>query len=99
MFDKDRQDLSRLIELRAAIPQLAARTSSSLIPERVLTWTTAARAELCEQIVAEDRVGQFVTRCQVLATAVAAGSRDDALAAVASIDGTRNGAEGPGQQH
>jgi ABC-type oligopeptide transport system ATPase subunit len=92
-YTEDSHDLQRLIALRAAIPELATRTSAEMTPEPVLHVVRQARRVLCEALAAGGRVNEFAAQCQDLSTAVKGGERERALSIVRSIDHARTGAE------
>ncbi|BCW48003.1 dipeptide/oligopeptide/nickel ABC transporter ATP-binding protein [Arthrobacter sp. StoSoilB13] len=85
-------DLDRLIELRAAILELAPRTSADTTPTAVLTLVEEARAKLCRALSADGQAEEFLGRYRDLATAIEAGNRERARTLVGSLDGPRDSA-------
>lgn len=91
-FAENPDDLARLVGLRAAIPELAARTSASMTPDPVLGRVDEARKGLCGALAASGQALRFAARCQELSGAIRGGERELALSLVSSIDDARTGA-------
>jgi ABC-type oligopeptide transport system ATPase subunit len=87
-FAESRNDLARLIALRAAIPELAARTSAAMTPAPVLAQVEEARQDICGELLATGEATEFAARCEELASAIRSGARDRALRLVESIGST-----------
>ena len=85
-FAENPDDLTRLVSLRAAIPELAARTSAAMTPDLVLRRIDEARNGLCGALAGRARALQFAAQCQELSAAINGGERERALALVGSID-------------
>jgi ABC-type oligopeptide transport system ATPase subunit len=85
-FAENPDDLTRLVGLRAAIPELAARTSAAMTPDLVLRRVDEARKDLCGALADSGRAMEFAARCQELSAAIKGGERERALALVGSID-------------
>ena len=79
-------DLTRLVGLRAAIPELSARTSAGMTPDLVLRRVDEARKDLCGALAGSGRALEFTARCQELSSAINGGDRERALALVSSIE-------------
>jgi len=80
-------DVDSLIDLRAAVLELAPRTSEAMTPDAVLTPVQEARARLCGAVSARGQSGVLVGRIRDLADAIDAGDRGRARALVGSLDG------------
>jgi len=80
-------DVENLIDLRAAVLELAPRTSEAMTPADVLTHAQEARARLCCALSASGESGVLVGRIRDLAAALDAGDRARARALVGSLDG------------
>ena len=85
-FAEDPDDLTRLVGLRAAIPELSARTSAGMTPDLVLRRVDEARKDLCGALAGSGRALEFTARCQELSAAINGGDRERALALVSSIE-------------
>jgi ABC-type oligopeptide transport system ATPase subunit len=85
-FAESPADIGRLIDLRAAIPELAARTRAEMTPEPVQSLVAEARKGHCGALAASGQTNQFVARCQEMAAAIKAGDRGLAQALVTSLD-------------
>jgi len=79
-------DLDSLIDLRAAILELAPRTSEAMTPAAVVTHVREARARRCSARTAEGQSGFLVGRIRDLAAAMDAGDQERARALVSSLD-------------
>jgi ABC-type oligopeptide transport system ATPase subunit len=80
-------DVESLIDLRAAVLELAPRTSEAMTPAAVLTPVQEARARLCGAVSARGQSRVLVGRIRDLADAIDAGDRARARALVGSLDG------------
>jgi ABC-type oligopeptide transport system ATPase subunit len=85
-FAESPDDLTRLVGLRAAIPELAARTSAAMTPDPVLRRVDEARMGLCGALAGSGRTLEFAAQCQELSAAIRERERERALALVSSID-------------
>ena len=85
-FAENPDDLTRLVGLRAAIPELSARTSAGMTPDLVLRRVDEARKDLCGALAGSGRALEFAARCQELWAAINGGERERALALVSSIE-------------
>lgn len=85
-FSQRPSDLRRLVELRAAILELAARTSVVTTSQDVGDRAEEARQALCSALAASGRSDQFAMRCQELCAAIAAGERERAFILVSTLD-------------
>lgn len=85
-FFDEPASISRLVELRAAIPELAVRTSAEMTPETVMTAVAQARRGLCGAAAARGDARQMAAHCEALATAIRTGDRIQALALVSTLD-------------
>ena len=92
-FADDPDDLTRLVGLRAAIPELAARTSAGMTPDSLLSRVEEARRGLCGSLAGSGRALRFAAQCQELMAAINGGDRERALALVSSIDNGQTRAE------
>jgi ABC-type oligopeptide transport system ATPase subunit len=88
-FHETTDDLGRLTAVRAAIPELAARTSAAMTPAPVLTQVEEARKDICGELLATGEATGFAARCEELAAAISSGARDRALRLVESMGSTR----------
>lgn len=79
-------DVDSLIDLRAAVLELAPRTSEAMTPAAVLTHLQEARARRCGDLSAHGKSGVLVERIHELAAAIDAGDRGRARALVSSLD-------------
>jgi ABC-type oligopeptide transport system ATPase subunit len=85
-FAENPDDLDPLVNLRAAIPELAARTSAAMTPDSMLSRVEEARTGLCAALAESGRALRFAAQCQELTAAIRGGDRDRALHLVSSID-------------
>lgn len=99
-FAENADDPARLVGLRAAITELAARTSAAMTPDLVLRRVDEARKGLCVALAGRGQALEFAARCQELSAAINGGERERALALVSSIDDnqTRTTQTGVGQR-
>jgi ABC-type oligopeptide transport system ATPase subunit len=88
-FAENPDDLAHLVDVRAAIPELAARTSAGMTPEPLLSRVDEARRELCGALALSGRALRFAAQCQELTAAIRGGDRERALQLVGSIDDTQ----------
>jgi ABC-type oligopeptide transport system ATPase subunit len=88
-FAEDPDDLARLVDLRAAILELAARTSAAMTPDLLLSRVDEARRGRCAALAGSGRALRFAAQCQELTTAIRRGDRETALQLVSSIDDTQ----------
>ena len=79
-------DVDRLIELRAAVLELAPRASEAMTPAAMLTHVQETRARRCGALRASGRSKVFVRRIRDLAAAIEAGDRQRARTLVSSLD-------------
>jgi ABC-type sulfate/molybdate transport systems ATPase subunit len=79
-------DVDSLIDLRAAILELAPRTSEAMTPSAMLTHVQEARARRCGARSASGQSGVLVERIRELAAAIDAGDRGRARALVSLLD-------------
>jgi ABC-type oligopeptide transport system ATPase subunit len=87
-FHEGTDDVLRLIALRAAIPELATRTSAAMTPASVLGQVDEARKEICVELVDTGRASDFAASCKELASAIRRGARDRAVVLVESMGST-----------
>lgn len=80
------RDVDRLIDLRAAVLELAPRTSEAMTPAAMLTHVQEARARRCGAGSASGQSGVLVERIRELAAAIDAGDRRRARALVSLLD-------------
>ena len=92
-FAEDPDDLARLVSLRAAIPELAARTSAGMTPDSLLSRVEEARRGLCGSLAGSGRALRFAAQCQELTAAIRGGDRERALELVSSFDDARTRVE------
>jgi hypothetical protein len=85
-FAERPDDITKLVGLRAAIPELAARTSAAMTPDLVLRRVDEARKGLCRALAGSGRALHLAAQCQELSAAINGGQRERALALVSSID-------------
>jgi ABC-type oligopeptide transport system ATPase subunit len=81
-------DIQRLIDLRAAIPELATRTCAEMTPESARSRVAGARSSLCRATAASGETAEFAARCQELSIAIKNGDRMRAQMLVESLDPT-----------
>jgi ABC-type oligopeptide transport system ATPase subunit len=80
------QDTDSLIDLRAAVLELAPRTSEAMTPAAVLTHVHEALARRCGSRSASGQPPALAERIRDLAAAIDAGDRGRARALVSSLD-------------
>lgn len=80
------RDVDSLTDLRAAVLELAPRTSEAMTPAAMLTHLQEARARRCSADSASGQSGVLVERIMELAAAIDAGDRGRARALVSSLD-------------
>jgi ABC-type oligopeptide transport system ATPase subunit len=85
-------DVGTLIGLRAAVLELATRTSEDMMPTATVTHVHEARATGCGALSAGGQGGQFVGRVRELAAAIEAGDRRRARTLVSALDEPSEGA-------
>jgi ABC-type oligopeptide transport system ATPase subunit len=85
-FVEKPDDFARLVELRAAIPELARRTSAAMTPDRVLSAIQKAREASCRTLAASKQTERFAAACSELSYAIRGGDRQRALQLVRSMD-------------
>jgi len=85
-FAENPDDLARLVDLRAAIPELSARTSAGMTADMLLSRVDEARMGLCGALAGSGRALRFAAQCQELTAAIRGGDRERALQLVSSID-------------
>lgn len=92
-FAENPHDRGRLVELRAAIPELATRTSAAMTVDLVQAQIEKARERRCDALAANGQDKQFAVQCRDLSTAIKGGERERALTIVSSIADLRTRAE------
>ena len=85
-------DLDSLIDLRAAVLELAPRTSNAMTPAAILAHVQEARARRCGALSARGQADVLVGRIRDLATAMDGGDRGRARSLVSSFDEPSEGA-------
>jgi hypothetical protein len=83
---EDPDDVARLVGLRAAIPELAARISAGMMPNLVLSRIDAACKGLCSVLARSGRALRFAVHRQEPSGAISGGERERALTFVTAID-------------
>lgn len=84
-FAENPDDLGRLIELRAAIPKLAGRTSVEVTDDVLMNYVEKSRIRACEALASGGMASQFAAQCRELVAAINNGDRDRALMLVGSM--------------
>ncbi|WP_309130495.1 ATP-binding cassette domain-containing protein [Brevibacterium sp.] len=79
-------DSARVVELRAAIPEMAARTRFDGIPDSARSAADTARLDLCAELTRNGRTEGFADRCRALSSAIKSGDRERAMDLVAVLD-------------
>ncbi|MFC7359337.1 ATP-binding cassette domain-containing protein [Nocardioides astragali] len=81
--------LDKLVRLRAAILDLAPRTSAAMTSEVVNRRVADARERLCRSLAENDRALHFAAQCREILVAIDSRQRERAVSVVASFDDTR----------
>ncbi|WP_425838413.1 ABC transporter ATP-binding protein [Streptomyces fractus] len=92
-------DVGKLIELRAAILELAPRTCLDMMPVSMVTHAEEARARRCSALSASGQATAFVGRYRELVAAIEAGDRSRVRTLVSSLDGPLEPAADPSGTH
>jgi ABC-type oligopeptide transport system ATPase subunit len=79
-------DVDRIIDLRAAVLELAPRTSEAMTPAATMAHVQDARARRCRALSAMGQAGALVERIRELAAAIDVGDRGRARALVSLLD-------------
>nr|WP_246416220.1 ATP-binding cassette domain-containing protein [Nocardioides luti] len=78
--------IETLVALRAAILEMASRTSATMTPPDLLTRLEGARADLCRAVIADGRTSEFLDLLRQLAAAIEDGDRVQARMIVNFLD-------------
>lgn len=85
-FAEDPDDIERLIDLRAAIPEVAIYTCAEITPEPARSRVVEARSALCTALATRGEAAEFAATCRELSVAIKTGERMRAQALVDSLD-------------
>lgn len=84
-FRHEPANLTRAIDVRAAIPELAPRRSAEMLSEALTAVLTDAQRQLCAAAIVEGR-NELVARCEALAAAINSGDGIQAHALVSTLN-------------